>query len=421
MDWQFGLSLFSLCITIGLSISLILLFARITPRFPFLDNKLFLVFLVIILSQNLLILNFFLKHLTANSQFINSTLLSALDTSRIIMISDILVSVSFLWFSLAHTKASKKHYPFGAIIATIGLSGILVGIRLTTLEIAVISVLHTWSFVIIVTSKRENILKSFLIIPCLFLLETFLRCFFSLPLVFTLSLTAIALAILAYIIFWTTLTGRFIENFNSLNKEILAKEKAQIKIEKLNDELVKAYDTTLEGWAKALELKDRETEGHSRRVTDLSLSLARAMGRPDQEMVYIKYGALLHDIGKMGISDEILHKPEKLTIEERKMIMEHPTIAYNLLKDIKFLEKAIDIPYAHHERWDGNGYPRKLKGTAIPLTARLFAVVDTWDAITSDRSYDKARTQDEAIKELERGKGTQFDPDIVDVFIKTLR
>lgn len=184
----------------------------------------------------------------------------------------------------------------------------------------------------------------------------------------------------------------------------------------LNQELVDAYTTTLEGWARALELRDKETEGHSRRVTQLAVHLAEALGLPPDDLLHIRYGALLHDIGKMGLPDGILKKSGPLTPEERAEVEQHPLYAYDLIKDIKFLEKAAQIPLCHHEHWDGKGYPSGLAGVDIPLYARIFSVVDVWDAVTTDRPYGSAWALDEAKAYLEQEKGSLFDPEIVDIF-----
>ena len=183
------------------------------------------------------------------------------------------------------------------------------------------------------------------------------------------------------------------------------------------ENLLKAYDTTLWGWAKALELRDKETEDHSRRVTELTVTLARAMGLQGKELTHIRRGAILHDIGKMGIPDEILRKRGKLTIAERKIVERHPNYSYELLSPIPFLEKALDIPYCHHEHWDGSGYPRGLKGEEIPLAARIFSIIDVWDALLSDRSYSKAWPKESAIGYLKEQTGKYFDPKIVSVFL----
>jgi putative nucleotidyltransferase with HDIG domain/PAS domain S-box-containing protein len=183
-------------------------------------------------------------------------------------------------------------------------------------------------------------------------------------------------------------------------------------------ELAEAYDTTLEGWAKALELRDKETEGHSRRVTETTVALARAMGIPEEEVEHIRRGSILHDIGKMGIPDEILHKEGPLTEEERQVIMKHPETAYELLRQITFLEKALEIPYSHHEKWDGSGYPRRLKEREIPVSARIFAVADVWDALTSDRPYRKAWSRAQVTQYLINESGTHFDPRVVNKFLQ---
>jgi len=189
------------------------------------------------------------------------------------------------------------------------------------------------------------------------------------------------------------------------------------RVQERTHELAEAYDTTLEGWAKTLELRDKETEGHSRRVTALTLKLAQHLGVPEEEMVNIRRGALLHDIGKMAIPDEILQKEAPLSDSERSVIQSHPETAYKLLEGIPFLQKAIEIPYAHHERWDGSGYPRGLKGKEIPLAARIFAVADVWDALLSDRPYNKEWPKDKAITYLIDQSGKLFDPRIVNAFL----
>ena len=188
-------------------------------------------------------------------------------------------------------------------------------------------------------------------------------------------------------------------------------------LQQSNDELASAYDTTLEGWGRALELRDRETEGHTKRVTDLTMHLAQEMGFPDDELVHIRRGALLHDIGKMGVPDTILLKPGPLTEREKKIMEQHPTYAYQMLSPIPFLCKALDIPYCHHEKWDGTGYPRGLKGEEIPLTARLFTIIDVWDALHSDRPYRTAWSEDEIWTHMQMQVGKYFDPQVVEVFL----
>ena len=179
-----------------------------------------------------------------------------------------------------------------------------------------------------------------------------------------------------------------------------------------------AYETTLEGWSRALDLRDEETEGHTRRVTELTVRLAREAGLPEAEIVHVRRGALLHDIGKIGVPDAILLKGDKLTEEEWAAMRRHPTIAYELLLPIAYLRPALDIPYCHHEKWDGTGYPRQLRGNDIPLTARLFSVVDVWDALRSDRPYRKRWTDDHVVDYLRHERGTHFDPAAVDLFLR---
>ncbi len=188
-------------------------------------------------------------------------------------------------------------------------------------------------------------------------------------------------------------------------------------LQRTNIELSLAYETTLEGWSAALDLRDKETEGHTRRVTDLTLRLASAMGVGEKERVHIRRGALLHDIGKMGIPDRILLKPDVLTGEEWEIMRQHPVYAYNLLSQIAHLRPALDIPYCHHERWDGSGYPRGLKAEAIPLAARIFAVADVWDALCSDRPYRPAWTREQALGYIKSLSGVHFDPRVVEAFL----
>ena len=179
----------------------------------------------------------------------------------------------------------------------------------------------------------------------------------------------------------------------------------------------KAYQATLEGWARMLEFRDRETEGHSRRVAKMSVNIAKKLGLDEEEVKYVYYGALLHDIGKIAIPDEILHKPGPLTPEERAIINQHPVYALEVLKDIEHLRPALAIPYSHHENWDGTGYPQGLKGEAIPLAARIFAVVDNLDALTTDRPYRKAWSYEEALEYIKEQRGKKFDPRIVDILV----
>jgi|CXWL01.1.fsa_nt_gi HD-GYP domain-containing protein (c-di-GMP phosphodiesterase class II) len=213
------------------------------------------------------------------------------------------------------------------------------------------------------------------------------------------------------------------ENFELIsafaNQAALAIHNARLfdELQASKDELEIAYQATLEGWVRALDLRDKETEGHTRRVTALTQTLARGMGLKEDEIVHITRGALLHDIGKMAIPDGILLKPGKLSDDERALIQKHPMYAYEMLSPIKFLLPALDIPYCHHEKWDGTGYPRGLKGDEIPFAARIFAVVDVWDALVSDRPYRKGIQPSEVKKNIRELSGSHFDPRIVDAFL----
>jgi len=183
-----------------------------------------------------------------------------------------------------------------------------------------------------------------------------------------------------------------------------------------NTELSMAYDATLEGWAKALELRDRETIGHAQRVIDMTLRVAARLGIQGEALQHIRRGALLHDIGKMAVPDSILLKPGPLSPGEWEVMRKHPVHAYEMLKTIDYLEPALEIPYCHHERWDGNGYPRGLIGQNIPLSARIFAVVDVWDALTSDRPYRNAWAERQTLEYIRMESGRHFDPQIVNIF-----
>jgi putative two-component system response regulator len=193
------------------------------------------------------------------------------------------------------------------------------------------------------------------------------------------------------------------------------------KLQKAHQHLLDAYDATIAGWSHAMDLRDRETEGHSQRVTELTLKLAKAFGIEDDALTHVRHGALLHDMGKLGIPDSILQKPDQLNPEEWVVMRKHPQLAYEMLYPVEYLRPALDIPYCHHEKWDGTGYPRGLKGEEIPLAARIFAIVDVWDAITSDRPYRPAYTIDQARAHILEQSGRHFDPQVVDVFFKLLQ
>ena len=224
------------------------------------------------------------------------------------------------------------------------------------------------------------------------------------------NLTAIvALFALA---FMTWATASQLEHTLSQNDKLLD------KLKKSNDEIQTAYQTTLEGWSRALEIRDRETQGHTKRVTDLTLRIARQMGFDDESLNHVHRGVLLHDIGKLGIPDDILRKPGSLTEKETRIMRLHPQIAYELLKPIEYLKASLNIPRYHHEKWDGTGYPFGLMGESIPLEARIFAVVDVFDALTHDRVYRKAMKTVEAVAYIKSEAGSHFDPDVVAVFAR---
>jgi len=202
------------------------------------------------------------------------------------------------------------------------------------------------------------------------------------------------------------------------NAELFEKlKRTNFQLEAANIELGIAYEATLRGWVRALDFRDKETEGHTQRVTVLTQRLAQAMGVDRESLEHITRGALLHDIGKMAISDEILRKKGPLTAEERVIMQKHPVFAYEMLSPIEFLRPAIDIPYCHHEKWDGSGYPRRLRQDEIPFAARIFPVIDVWDALTSDRPYRKAMPHEEVHRLVRADSGKHFDPLVVEAFM----
>ncbi|MBI5352425.1 MAG: PAS domain S-box protein [Chloroflexi bacterium] len=210
---------------------------------------------------------------------------------------------------------------------------------------------------------------------------------------------------------------------DSINSEMERKQAEEALFEesalnaKMAKELQLAYDNTLEGWSHAMDLRDKETEGHTRRVTEMTMLLARSVGMTDEELVHVKRGALLHDMGKMGIPDSILLKPDKLTDEEWIIMRKHPIYARDMLSRIEYLKPALDIPYCHHEKWDGTGYPQGLKKEEIPLPARIFAIADVWDAVSSERPYNGAWPRNKVIEYVKEQSGKYFDPHIVVIFL----
>jgi putative nucleotidyltransferase with HDIG domain len=208
--------------------------------------------------------------------------------------------------------------------------------------------------------------------------------------------------------------------YTQILRELLAIENERFlsSSERIKEMLVEAYDITIQSWSQLMDMKDKETEGHCLRVADMTLRLARMVGMNEEEALYARWGALLHDIGKMGVPDHILHKPGPLTAAEREIMRQHCTLAYELLSPVALLRPALDIPYCHHEWWDGTGYPRGLKGDDIPLAARLFAVIDVYDALRSDRPYRQGWPEQKVCDYLQEMAGTHFDPRAVRFFLK---
>ena len=221
-----------------------------------------------------------------------------------------------------------------------------------------------------------------------------------------------------WVMTWATLAALLVPTVTLLDRFYRLLLDALRAERRASNELAHAYDTTLSGWARALEVRDYETEGHSQRVADFTTQLARALGVSGSELVHLQRGALLHDIGKMGVPDQILLKPGPLTEEEWVVMRKHTEYAYQLLAPIEYLQSSLDIPHYHHEKWDGSGYPRRLKGEEIPLAARLFAVADVWDALCSDRPYRRAWNKEDVKRYIVSNAGRLFDPRVVQVFIQ---
>ncbi|MGA7194737.1 MAG: HD domain-containing phosphohydrolase, partial [Anaerolineales bacterium] len=211
-----------------------------------------------------------------------------------------------------------------------------------------------------------------------------------------------------------------VTEIQAASRDITERKRSEEALHNAHQDLQEAYDRTIEGWVKALDLRDRETEGHTQRVTEMTLKVARALGLPESEIIHIRRGALLHDIGKIAIPDEITKKTGPLNEREWGIMRKHPEYAYEMISPIAYLGPALDIPYCHHERWDGSGYPRGLKGEEIPLTARLFAIIDVWDALISDRPYRKPTPLPDVIEFLKQEAGRLFDARLVDLFLKIL-
>jgi putative nucleotidyltransferase with HDIG domain len=214
--------------------------------------------------------------------------------------------------------------------------------------------------------------------------------------------------------------GKFTDEDVKILTAIASQAAVAIENAQLVQALQESYESTLEGWAAALDLRDKETEGHSQRVTLLAVQLAREIGVSKEALTYLRQGALLHDIGKMGVPDRILHKHGPLTDQEKAVMRQHPVNAYHMLYPIAHLRSALDIPYCHHEKWDGSGYPRGLKGEEIPLAARIFTIIDVWDALRSNRPYRKAWSVKKTIAYIQEQAGKSFDPDIVRSFVDAI-
>lgn len=211
-----------------------------------------------------------------------------------------------------------------------------------------------------------------------------------------------------------------VSEIQTASRDITERKKAEKALQDAHDHLQEAYQRTIEGWVRALDLRDRETEGHTQRVTELTIKVAKTLGFSEEELTHIRRGALLHDMGKMAIPDDILQKPGPLNEVEWERMRRHPMYAYDMLSPIAYLLPSLDIPFCHHERWDGSGYPRGLKGEEIPLVARLFSIVDVWDALSSDRPYRKKMPRWEVVSYLREKSGILFDPKLVDIFLSVI-
>jgi len=213
-------------------------------------------------------------------------------------------------------------------------------------------------------------------------------------------------------------TTKEVIEIQSASRDITERKRAEEDLQQAHNQLRDAYERTIEGWVRALDLRDRETEGHTQRVTEITVRVATQLGFSEEELSHIKRGALLHDMGKIAIPDEILQKPGPLNEAEWERMRQHPQYAYDMLAPIEYLRPALEIPYYHHERWDGSGYPHGWKGEKIPLSARLFAIVDVWDALRSDRPYRKAIPREQVIDYIQENSNILFDPKLVDHFLK---
>jgi putative nucleotidyltransferase with HDIG domain len=216
--------------------------------------------------------------------------------------------------------------------------------------------------------------------------------------------------------------GQLAESFSTMEQELSQLYLGLLgDLEQSHHELETAYEATLKGWSSALELRDHDVDEHTQRVKNLTVELAVKMNINGKALTNIRWGALLHDVGKLAIPDEILRKPAPLTPEEWTIMRQHPIYAYAMLRPIEYLRDAISIPYCHHENWDGSGYPRGLVRYEIPFAARIFSVVDVWDSLTTDRPYRKAWPEDKALNYIKQQTGIKFDPEIVEVFMEWIQ
>jgi PAS domain S-box-containing protein len=211
-----------------------------------------------------------------------------------------------------------------------------------------------------------------------------------------------------------------VETVMGISHDITELKLVEERLHRSNMQLSQAYDNTIVALSHALDLRDKETEGHTLRVIELTMRMAQKLGMKDEELVHVRRGAYMHDMGKIGIPDSILHKPSGLSADEWEVMRQHPKLAYEMLCSIEYLLPALDIPYCHHEKWDGTGYPQGLKGEEIPLAARLFAIVDVWDALTNERPYRDAWSREKTLDYIREQSGKHFDERIVKAFFEII-
>lgn len=250
-------------------------------------------------------------------------------------------------------------------------------------------------------------------------LAQFLEATFNLPREIE-TLKGLAFVLLSGVLLYALLYRVFKEREVEYQAHLEEKERLLAQVTSKNQELLDAYDKTIFSWSRMLEKNNREVKDHSRRVADMAVSLARYVGLPEEDLIQIRRGALLHDIGKMAISDAILNKNGSLDPDERALINRHPLLGFEMVSEIEFLRPAMDLLLCHHEKWDGSGYPFGLAGDQIPLHARIFAIVDVWDALCYERAYRKADPPEVIIEYLRSQAGEHFDPEILECFLKMM-